>query len=270
MIAKVYFSLRDICRPMQKNDYATRVWLLASISLVLSVGVIIWQAPILGVSTAFWWGFLLFVSLYWLTIIPVFRAGRRFVHSCQTEDTATARKELAEITRVSLLVPNIHRVLPQWETSILLIEERYQEALPKIEALNRRLTKGRMKLHKMNNLAWCLAHTGDSARAIEIAQSVLREAEHQPSNNFFPYALGTLGTAYYFANQPARAHEFLQRSLAVGENNPRSQAARAYYLGESFRAMGKTEAARQAYQRAIQELPGSRYAVHAEERLRLL
>jgi TolA-binding protein len=41
----------------------------------------------------------------------------------------------------------------------------------------------------------------------------------------------------------------------------------AYRLGESFRALGKDEDARQSYQRAIQEFPSGKYAARARQRL---
>jgi tetratricopeptide (TPR) repeat protein len=249
---------------------AARVRLFAMLSVLAPAGFVIWEAPRTGITHALGWAFWLFVGLYLWAIGPVLRAQRLLDDAIRVENTSAAREQMTQIQPVSRLVPTIHGVLPQWEASLLLIEERYEEALPKVEALVPASKAGKPDLYRMNSLAWCLAHTGNAIRSIEIARSVLQAAERNEDGILYPYALATLGTAYLFAEQPAQAVNFLERSLTAGDESPRSQATRAYYLGESYRSMGKKEAARQAYQRAIQELPGSRYAAHAEERLRLL
>jgi tetratricopeptide (TPR) repeat protein len=249
---------------------AVRVRLFVILSVLAPAGFVIWETPRTGISHALGWAFWLFVALYLWAIGPVLRAQRLLDDAIRVENTSAAREQMTQIEPVSRFVPTIRGVLPQWEASLLLIEERYEEALPKVEALIPASKGGKPDLYRMNSLAWCLAHTGKPDRAIELARSILQAAERNEDGMLYPYALGTLGTAYLFADQPAQAVNFLEKSLTAGDESPRSQATRAYYLGECFRSMGKKDAARQAYQRAIEELPGSRYAVHSEERLLLL
>ncbi len=215
------------------------------------------------------WLVILIVIILVITTHLVRQTGKRFREAARHEDIPAARQELAELRSLSRFLPSLRRLVQPWSVSLLLIEERYAEALPQITALCRKRTSVVSSQMVLNDLAWCLAHTGDPERGVEVAQVVMRRAEHMQLLDILPSALGTLGTAYCLASHPAQAVRYLERSLAIGTGDPRGQATRAYYLGESLRAMGKTEAAREAYQRACQEFPGSRFANRAQQRLDL-
>jgi tetratricopeptide (TPR) repeat protein len=245
---------------------ATRVRLLMVVAVVLWLLAAFWGHRRLGLNPVAWALILMaitFVSAHFL-LRPT---ARRCREAIRREDIPAARRELTELAPLAGLLPGVRRMVQSWEITVLLLEDRFVEALPKVQVLCEKRALPPVKQLRLNNLAWCLAHAGDGGKALEISQVVLRDTERLGITELLPYALGTLGTAYFLSGQPVQAVEYLERSLAIGAGDARAQATRAYYLGESLRALGKAEAARDAYQRACQELPEGKFADRARKRL---
>ena len=64
--------------------------------------------------------------------------------------------------------------------------------------------------------------------------------------------LGTLGAALTISGQPEEAVPLLEQALVRG-GTQRDQSARAFFLGEALRALGRMDAAAAAYSRAVKE-----------------
>jgi hypothetical protein len=146
---------------------------------------------------------------------------------------------------------------------VLLYEERWAAALAAMAATDRaRLPASTRAIHD-NNVAWCMAHVGQAAAAVTLAQSTIAAA----TGAQVAYCHGTLGVALLFDDRPAKAVRSLEQSIALGGGSPTSQACRSYYLGEAFVALRRPHDARAAWERAVVLAPQSRWARRANERL---
>jgi tetratricopeptide (TPR) repeat protein len=190
----------------------------------------------------------------WLALAAWAGALRR---ALRAEDPARARKCL------DALGGAYSRSYRNWiEATILGLEDRYGDARRKLETV---ATHGFSSAHLCsyhNHLAWLMAHTGDAESAIPLARSALERAR-RAYPRLAPYCSGTLGAAYAASGQHEAAIEQLREALERGEADTHAQAIRAFYLGESLRALGRADEAREAYARATREAGDTRHARRA-------
>jgi tetratricopeptide (TPR) repeat protein len=157
--------------------------------------------------------------------------------------------------------------LRQISALVLLQEERWSEARAALEAteLARDVALSDLITHD-NNLAWALAHDGAPREAVALAERTRERADAQSSNVNRSFLDGTLGAALTLDGQHAKALVSLRRAIAAG-GSPGVQAVRYYYLGHAWFALGETEEAHRAWERARAEAPASSWARRATERL---
>jgi tetratricopeptide (TPR) repeat protein len=179
-------------------------------------------------------------------------------------DDATRRRLLDETDEYyRLYVRNSERMRLRLRASGLVSEERYAEALALAGELDvDKLPAGERPAHA-NLVAWCCAHAGETARAVELARAT---AAAPAPPRLKPYLLGTLGAALVLDRQPAAAVAPLREALALG--GPRSaQVVRRLYLGDALAALGRLDEARAEWNEAVTIASKSRWGRRAQERL---
>jgi tetratricopeptide (TPR) repeat protein len=147
--------------------------------------------------------------------------------------------------------------------SVLSADERWTEALALLAPIDRDAMPPAERVYHDNAVAWCSAHAGETARAVELARAAI---DAGPGARMRPYLLGTLGAALVLDGQPAAALASLRERLALG--GPRwAQAVRRYYLGEALAALGKLDEARAEWNGSVTIAPKSRWGRRAQQRL---
>ena len=193
------------------------------------------------------------------------RSLQQFRKALSIEDIPAARREHANL--VDFWRRRGRETIKAYGINILLLEERYQEALNELKALD--TEKLGEKRHPVieNQVAWCTAHLGEPAKAIEVSQSVLPQLERM-GLAYGSSAHLVLGTANLLLNRPSEAVPHLEKACTTSTDAPTRKATAAFYLGEAFSALGMVPDARKAYQRAQEALPNGRFGMRASERLR--
>jgi tetratricopeptide (TPR) repeat protein len=182
------------------------------------------------------------------------------------EDVPTARREHANLVDFGRR-GRAAETVKAYHVNILLLEEKYQEALNELRALN--LDKLAKKSAPMvqSQIAYCHMQLGDPEKGLQIAQSALTGMENMGPD----YALSghaVVGIGHFLLGRSSEAVPHLERAYAGSAHLPGIRASSAFYLGESLSALGRREEAKEAYQRAQGALPNSRDGMRATERLR--
>src|SRR5262249_44537024 len=126
----------------------------------------------------------------------------------------------------------------------LVVQESYDRAVPLLESLDSALLGDEKAVMRDNSLAWCLAHTGQTDRAVDIARNTIARA----SDSLRPFCHGTLGVALVLARRPQEGMAELEVALKTGEDNAEAQCIRAFYFGEALRGLGRIDEAVAAYE----------------------
>lgn len=148
----------------------------------------------------------------------------------------------------------------------LLLTEEWAEARDVLASIDRSVLPEMNRPGVLNNLAYATAHAGDPERGIELIVQALKEAQAIPD---YPpekpaFMRSTHGIALCLAGKHAEAVALLEPLFEI-ESPPRARAVRAYHLGLSYRALGRTTDARRAFETsAAGEGP---FAKRAEEAL---
>lgn len=133
-----------------------------------------------------------------------------------------------------------------------LLNEKWAEARDFLLKVDRSLLPRKTRPGVLSNLAWATAQAGEPARAVELVRQALAEAEEQgaayPAEKW-PYLRGTHGVALGLAGHHEEAVSWLEPLIAI-EHPPRARATRAFYLGQSQRALGRFAEAASAYELA--------------------
>jgi tetratricopeptide (TPR) repeat protein len=192
------------------------------------------------------------------------RSLRLFRAALASEDIPTARREHANLA--GFWKRRGRETIKAYGINILLLEEQYQDALAQLEALDRRKLPKNAGPVIDNQIAWCLIQLGEPQKGIQIAQSVLPQLETMGSN-YGASGHEVLGVGNLLVGNAFDAVPDLEKSHATSEL-PALKACSAFYLGEAFSALKKTDDARAAYRRAYDALPNSKFGVRASERLK--
>jgi tetratricopeptide (TPR) repeat protein len=159
----------------------------------------------------------------------------------------------------------IDRFVQAQRAFFLARQERWTEALGQWRSLDRARLAPAQRVLLDNGVAWCLALTGATGEAVELARAAVA-AEADADAKSRAYLHGTLGAALVLDGRHAEALAPLERALAAG--GPRwAQAVRGYYLGCALSALGRVDEARAAWQRAADVAPATRYGHRAREQL---
>jgi tetratricopeptide (TPR) repeat protein len=256
---------------------STQVRLFRSTSWVLAA---ICFLPIACFSLVI--GFPLFASAVVSTILFVATAQfvpgmlvrsafRRLRGLIASENLVEARALLAELVIVYAGSHGALERLRITEAGLLSLEQRYAEACSLLESLDRRWVGAGAEPWIVNNLAWTMAHSGRVSEGLAMARASM--VADDPKNNRLAfeedlraYKLGTLGSILVLAGEASEGVSLLEQALARG-GRPSAQAARAFYLGEGLRALGRDEDAAKAYARAQEAAPKNAFAKRAETRV---
>lgn len=155
-----------------------------------------------------------------------------------------------------------------YSVNVLILEERYPEALAKLQAIDIKQIGKQAFPVITNRTAWCVAQLGDPAKAIGLTQSVLAELERMGAEYSSSGHL-VLDASNFLLGRADEAVLHLRKACASAVSASRKAAA-AFYLGESYSLLGKSGEARAAFQNAVETLPNGRYEKRARERVRQL
>jgi tetratricopeptide (TPR) repeat protein len=172
-----------------------------------------------------------------------------------------ARACLDELRELYLSASSAPAWLDAYETTLLIGEGRYPDALARLSSIDRARLDPSWHPWFLNNLAFTLAHTGDGARAVTVARESLDltgAGAGQPTDELRRSQRATLGAALIVAGRPEEGMSLLEEVLAGDRGGrPRALAARWFFLGEALRAIGRQEDAVAAYRRSMDASPSA-------------
>jgi tetratricopeptide (TPR) repeat protein len=157
------------------------------------------------------------------------------------------------------------------EGSLLSLEGRYAEAAALLASIDpAQLAPGHRPV-LLSHLSWSLALSGSPAAAVLRARESFAASDaagDRPisAQDLRASQLCSLGTALVLAGDVHEGVPLLEQAMARG-GSPRQQGARAFFLAEGLRGLGRHTDAATAYHRAIQEGPSSEFGKRAEAAL---
>lgn len=194
------------------------------------------------------------------------RPIQQFREAVGHEDIPAARRELAAMT--GFWRSRGAEVVKIYAINILILEDRYQEALIALQSIElKRLKKKSFAPALACQIAWCTAQIGEPAKAVEICQSVLPQMEGL-GPEYSSSAHLVLGAANHMLGNNSEAVTHLDLAVAGANGSLSRKSTAQFYLGESYSALGKTVKAREAYQDAYDTLPNGRHGKRVSERLK--
>lgn len=191
------------------------------------------------------------------------RAGVKLREAFEIEDARRAREAIETLRGISAASGAAALLL--YEAGVFAMEERWPEALEKLDAVDLAVPDELHRIVSSNARAWYYAMSGRGGEAVELATKNLEAARAAKVDDLAPY-VGTLGAAQHAAGDHETATKTLQAAIDMG-GGPRMIAIRAYHLGEAARACGRTEQARAAYRRASDAQPRGPWGDRARARL---
>jgi hypothetical protein len=117
-----------------------------------------------------------------------------------------------------------------------------------------------------SQIAWCTAQLGDPARAADLIHSVLPQMQIM-GPEYSGSAQLVLGVSNFLMDKAAEAVPHLEDAYTSASAHTSRKATAAFYLGESYAALGNASGARQAYQNSAETLPNGRFGIRASKRL---
>ena len=256
---------------MTRHDRLRSMSLRNLIRLFWVVLAILWACFWFGHLEALggWWALLsaLLVIVVGIAVANVLarRSLRRFRKALSVGDIPVARQEHANL--VDFWRRRGRETMKAYGINILLLEERYEEALKELEGLDSKKLGKTGSPVIQNQIACCKALLGDPAKAIELSQSVLPRLE-SIGPDYSASGHLVLGIANFLIGRPSEAVSHLQTAYTTSRDVPTRKAMAAFYLGEALSAAGKPTEAREAYQNANEALPNGRFGMRALERLK--
>jgi len=244
-----------------------RVRVIALVVIALWIVLGLWLLPAKEFGTG-WMLLSAFVAtLIGLTVVNLAIRPHlmRFRMALAHEDIPTAQREFSEL--VDFFRLRARERMKANGINILMLEERYQEALTGLQALNIKRVGKKASPVITNQMAWCTMQLGEPAKAIALTQPVLQQLESM-GPEYSSSAHLVLGTANFLSGNAAEAVPHLEQAYASANASPSRKATAAFYLGETYSVLGKPEEAHLAYQRAVETLPNGRYGKRALERIR--
>ena len=134
----------------------------------------------------------------------------------------------------------------------LLLAERWAEGRDVLASIDRSLLPLMNRPGVLNNLAYATAQAGDPGRAIALIADALKEAEaigpDYPQEKL-PFLHATHAIALHLDDKHEEAIALLEPLVAI-EKPVRTRSTRAYYLGQAYRALGRTSDAARMFELA--------------------
>ena len=215
------------------------------------------------------WKFLSWLVVMVIGVVCSNILGRRslrvFRTALVTEDIPTARREHASLA--GFWKRRARETIKAFGINILLLEEQYEDALAQLQALDRRKLPKNAGPIIDNQIAWCLIQLGESEKGMRIAQSALPQLETM-GRDYGASAHEVVGVGNVLVGNASEAVPHLEKAY-TNSKLPAMKACSAFYLGEAFSALNKTDEARAAYRRAYEALPNGKFGARASEHLRV-
>lgn len=127
--------------------------------------------------------------------------------------------------------------------------QTFAQALTEVEALDDPVDRA----HALLGIGWSLEAEGDEHKALEYYERALEIVRASGIRSLETWALYSLGRLHRKRGQPLLAIPQLEAALSLGINDSAvSQAQTEVELGNSYGLAGRVDAARSAYQRAVQ------------------
>lgn len=161
---------------------------------------------------------------------------------------AYERGDLAEVARLRPLVraglpdtPSTRNSEKVGDGETHLLHERWAQARDVLATVDFAILPKTSRPGVLSNLAYATAQAGEPERGIELVRDALAQAEalggEYPQEKL-PYLRGTHGVALHLAGRHEEAIDELEPLMAV-ETPKRARTTRAYYLAQSYRALGR-------------------------------
>ncbi len=191
---------------------------------------------------------------------------------------AFQRGDLAQVEEVAALIraasrafvgdaPEAQEMEKVGQGERLILTERWAEARDVLASIDRSLLPRMNRPGVLNNLAYATAQAGDPERAIELILHALEEAEaigaDYPAEKL-PFMRSTHAIALSLAGRHEEAVAILEPIVEI-EKPVRARSTRAYFLAQSYRALGRTADAKRAFELAARG--EGAFAKRAEEAL---
>jgi tetratricopeptide (TPR) repeat protein len=193
------------------------------------------------------------------------RSLRAFRTALANEDIPVARREHANLA--DFWRRRGQETIKAYGINILLLEERYQDAVTQLQILDRkRLPKNGSSVID-NQIAWCLVQLGEPQKGLSIAQSALPQLESMGSD-YGASGHEVVGVGNLLIGNISEAIRHLEKAYASSKR-PALRACAAFYLGEAYFALNDTDEAAAAYRRAYEALPDGKFGQRASERLKI-
>jgi tetratricopeptide (TPR) repeat protein len=213
------------------------------------------------------WSLLLAIALGMaISNVVIRRSLTRYKEALAREDIQAAQHEqklLVDFWKWS----RGRETIKTYGINILILQERYKDALEQLQALDMKQIGKKGTPVITTQIAWCLAQLGEPEKAIELLQSsfpqmLIMGPRYASSANL------VRGVCEFLMGRPSEAVPYLEQACSSAESGPSRKATAAFYVGESYFAVGSTSEARSAYQKSQMALPTGRFAIRAGERLK--
>jgi len=131
----------------------------------------------------------------------------------------------------------------------LLLSEKWAEARDILASIDRSLLPDLNRPGVLNNLAYATSQAGDPQRGIELIVTAIEEADALGADypqEKLAFLRSTHGISLSLAGKHEEAVSILAPIVEKHEAPARARTVRAYYLGQSCRALGRHEEATRA------------------------
>jgi tetratricopeptide (TPR) repeat protein len=176
----------------------------------------------------------------------------RYREAFERGDVATAEQLSARMRDMSDVSPASREMEKVGRGERLILMERWAEARDVLASIDRAVLPLMNRPGILNNLAYATALAGDPERAIEWILQAQEEAEAIGADyprEKLQFMRGTQAIALSLADKHEEAIAILEPLIAI-EKPVRARSTRAYFLGRSYRAIGRTADAARAFELA--------------------
>jgi len=181
-------------------------------------------------------------------------------------DLAGARRHAGDLLALVRTSRRTRPLLPVAESERLLADERYAEALAKLEQIDLGSLDSSWSAYLRNDIAWCNVQLAKVEEGEKIARQTLQELSGD-SGDATRALNRTLGAALATGDRPQDAIAVLEQLLAARSAGSVTNAVCSYYLGIALKRVDRLDDARRAFERAVRDAPTSTFGRRAAAEL---
>ena len=212
------------------------------------------------------WSLLLAIVLGMaISNVVVRRSLTRYKEALAREDLQAAQHEQKMLVDFWRL--RGRETIKTYGINILILQERYKDALEQLQALDMKQIGKKGTPVITTQIAWCWAQLGEPEKAIGLSQSSFPQMLTM-GPGYSSSANLVRGVCEFLLGRPSEAVPYLEKAYSSSETGPSRKATAAFYVGESYSAVGNSSEARSAYQKSQMALPTGKFAIRAADRLK--